>query len=215
MDEFKKEFLDKREYWTARAFCSDVVTVINGPENFRYETFPDYKKKPGRVKLKEKRTKLFFDGRDWIKSLPGVIVSDNCETDDVLATLQTRDPQGTVIISNDKDFGQLAGMHYHPYKEKLFKVTLEEAGYNFLLQTLTGDATDNIPGLAGIGPVKGGRVLNKGRTFEEKLKAVLDKYKSVHGDNSENMFNFNAILLWLQREENERFSIEVLKNYYL
>ena len=212
---FKKNFKSYRRRWTAGAFCTEDILCINGPTNFRNGIYSEYKKRPGRVKLREERTEVFFDAQKWIKSLKGTVVSENCETDDVLSILHTEDPLNRVVISRDKDYLQLAGMHYNPYTELWRKIDIDAASTFFFRQVLEGDVADNIPGLAGIGVVKSAQILKNKNTFDEKLDAVIKKYKIIHGKEWEKMFMLNATLLWLQREKDEVFSIERMRHYYL
>ena len=52
-----------------------------------------------------------------------------------------------------------------------------DADYNFMLQTLTGDNTDNYPGCPGIGPVTGAKVLAGKDTLEEMWEIVVKMYE--------------------------------------
>ena len=58
------------------------------------------------------------------------------------------------IAAIDKDLHQIPATFYD-YKYKRWKsVTAEEAEYNLYAQVLSGDSTDNIPGVAGMGGKK-------------------------------------------------------------
>ncbi len=107
------------------------------------------------------------------------------EADDILSMLQ--DPEDTFIFSHDKDLKQVVGFHYNMNRHML-EYTSESEGFCMLLnQMLTGDSTDNIPGLAGFGP----KALEK---FQEKctnmgdmerlimcIKEYVDKKGILHG----------------------------------
>ena len=64
-----------------------------------------------------------------------------------------------VICGIDKDLLQIPGHHYNYGKDTWKLINEEEALHNLYLQCLTGDATDNIPGLKGIGPKKAEKIL--------------------------------------------------------
>ncbi len=73
-----------------------------------------------------------------------------------------------VICSPDKDLKQLAGIFYD-YKKPLpenslasplVSITPYEAYYRLWLQVITGDATDNIAGVPGLGEIKGRKLLD-------------------------------------------------------
>lgn len=96
--------------------------------------------------------------------LPITVISvDNVEADDVLAYLaKLVSERGgkSFIMSNDKDFLQLVdeNIHvYNPTKKKIYneESVVEEYGIhpsNFMIfRTISGDPSDNIPGVKGIG----------------------------------------------------------------
>lgn len=100
-----------------------------------------------------------------LERLPLTIYSiNNIEADDTIAYLVSLiEEKGgqSIIMSTDKDFLQLVSPScqvYNPIKKKLYteQIVLEEYGIhpiNFLLyRILTGDKSDNIPGVKGIGP---------------------------------------------------------------
>lgn len=105
----------------------------------------------------------------YLKCLPITIVGiDGLEADDIIGYLATKfekhdETQRVTIMSADKDFLQLVTdkVHcYSPVKKKIYtpKDVLEEfsvSSYNFLnYKVLMGDASDNIPGITGLGPKK-------------------------------------------------------------
>ena len=88
---------------------------------------------------------------------------DQLEGDDVLGLLagDSKIKGGTIIVSIDKDLKTIPGFHYNPMRreEGVIEVTMAQANYNHLLQTLTGDAVDGYSGCPGIGPKKAEKVL--------------------------------------------------------
>lgn len=116
---------------------------------------------------------------------------------------------GTCICSNDKDMLMIPGYHYSwsvsdRIKEKeTHWVDEEEADYNFFSQLLTGDSTDNIPGLYGIGPTKAKRRLD-GLTGALSLYCkVRQEYENYFGSYWRMFMYENARLLWIWRKEND------------
>ena len=93
-----------------------------------------------------------------------VLQTDGAEADDIMATIARRFAGGdvrVVLVSRDKDLDQLLRddvVLYDPMKDR----TLDAAGLVALkgygpdqaveVQALSGDTTDNIPGVPGIGP---------------------------------------------------------------
>lgn len=98
------------------------------------------------------------------------------EADDLMAMNQTTN---SVICSVDKDLLQVPGHHYNWVKNKYQIITETEGLINLYTQILTGDVTDGIPGLMGIGPKKSEKLL-QGITDEQQMyKVVLLKYMEV------------------------------------
>ena len=123
-----------------------------------------------------------------------------CEADDIIGSLahfSQKHKAQTVIVSSDKDFAQLIGdsvsMH-DPIKD--IHYTVEKAVAKWQVHprqmidylALTGDASDNIPGVRGIGPKSAQKLLSEHQTLDniyknlqkippkmsEKLKASQD-----------------------------------------
>lgn len=67
------------------------------------------------------------------------------EADDALAIGAVQHGHGIATI--DKDLDGVPGWHYNWKQERTYWVTEDEANRFFYTQLLTGDATDNIPGL--------------------------------------------------------------------
>ena len=88
-------------------------------------------------------------------------------------------------------------MHYNWTKQDLFVVTQDEGDLFFWTQLLTGDKTDNIPGLKGIGEVKASRILQDSHTNTERYVECREAYEQA-GISIERM-EMNAALLWMKR----------------
>jgi DNA polymerase-1 len=100
--------------------------------------------------------------REYLKDLPvSVICINNIEADDVLAYLCLLNPnERKVIVSSDHDFYQLLDANtliYQPSKKNFYTLkdcTRENGIYpiNFALaRAFTGDSSDNLKGIPGIG----------------------------------------------------------------
>ena len=147
-----------------------------GGSQRRRKLFPDYKANR-MVRTKLNRTNSFVDkesedqnmkmqlGRliQYLEILPVQLVApQNIEADDAIAYLskQVLTDSKIFIMSSDKDFIQLVDDRiavWSPTKKKLyFKGDVAEdykiPAHNYLLyRTLTGDKSDNIPGIRGTG----------------------------------------------------------------
>jgi DNA polymerase-1 len=134
---------------------------FSGPGNFRKDIYPAYKanRKKVRKPAGYKAVKELID-QSLVSS-----TTVNIEADDAIGIVQTgclRLGIEPLIVSEDKDFNTIPGWRYNPNKDAFVHITPEEADYNWLIQTMTGDKTDNYPGIDGVGPVTAEKILNKG-----------------------------------------------------
>jgi 5'-3' exonuclease len=123
---------------------------------------------------------------EYLDVLPfTTIIMDNTEADDVIAYaadyFRDKDAQ-TFIMSSDKDFMQLIDEQTHvwsPTKKKLYYAEDVYAEFgilpeNFaLFRSLTGDASDNIPGVQGLGTKT---LLERFPLISENKLVTLDEF---------------------------------------
>lgn len=127
-----------------------------------------------------KRPRHYELVREYLKTEWGFQALPDAEADDGIAIAATELRDGAVICAIDKDFLQVPGWNYNPNNGN-FKYVSEEAGRRFFYtQILTGDTSDNIIGIRGIGPVKAGRILAKAVTDDEMWTEVLRAFHEHH-----------------------------------
>tara|TARA_Y100000592_G_scaffold64324_1_gene100216 strand:- start:4828 stop:5610 length:783 start_codon:yes stop_codon:yes gene_type:complete len=137
----------------------NVLYAVKGKGNYRKDLSPDYKS--NRPELDKKvRDKLNYLHRYSVSK--GAIQADGMEADDLVSiwaheALDRKEEY--VICGIDKDLLQIPGHHYNYSKDTWQLINEEEALHNLYIQCLTGDNTDNIPGLKGIGPKKAQKIL--------------------------------------------------------
>lgn len=165
-----------------------VYLTSEDKSNFRHEIYPEYKanrKSPKPLLYKELRAYLIADHK--------AEVIFGREADDAMADAQN---EGTVICSIDKDLDQVVGRHYDFVKDVAYEVDKERAVRFFYFQLLTGDRTDNIPGIEGIGAAKAEKVLaGIGGSEPEMLRAVRSQYERKYGKKGDEMMLMNGRLL--------------------
>ena len=110
-----------------------------------------------------------------------------CEADDVLSGIDgvLESPVCEyVYCSPDKDLKQLPGYHfdYKKMDNEVEFVSFEKAMDNYLTQLLTGDDTDNVKGLFGVGPVKAAKLLSGCVDHLDKYQMVVNQYHQFYGD---------------------------------
>ncbi len=172
-----------------------LAMAVDGPteELDRRKTYPDYKvnRTPPPDDFRPQADRIL----QIVKAMGiPVIAAKGFEADDLLATLADRfgaDDLRVVMVSRDKDLDQLLNDNvflYDPSKNELIDAAAIEAdkGYRpdqaIAIQTLTGDSTDNIPGVRGIGPKTAVKLIAQYGTAEEVL-AHADELRPQQRDN--------------------------------
>lgn len=159
---------------------------------------------------KEHRPTYETEIRNWIIENYDTEVADNEEADDLMGIFQTRiGPDDSIICTMDKDLDQVPGWKYNWYKDEKYYVTEEQANYNFVMQLMTGDSTDNIPGLPGIGPGKAAKALHGLETLEDQMEEVCRMYQIHSGKEDWKAYLVEqARLLWIRRKPGEMWDYD-------
>lgn len=192
---------------TIKSLCDaveadDYIVYLTGKNNFRYEVFPEYK-----ANRKDAARPTHYQAmRDYLVKHHPTEISDGEEADDLLGKAQANSPvASTVIISKDKDLDMIAGWHYNwskNNKEKgMYYVAPIDGLRMFYKQLITGDATDNIPGIYKMFKRKATKQLlaplDDMRIERDMFSYVLD---DVY-DGAFVPFDRNAQLLWIRTKE--------------
>jgi DNA polymerase-1 len=173
--------------------CDDYKAYITGKTNFRNDIAVT---EPYKGNRKDAKRPVHYQAiRTHLQRLGAELVEGQ-EADDAVAIEATK--TGGWIVSIDKDLDQVAGWHYNFVKHEEYYVTEEEGLRNLFTQVLTGDRTDNIIGLKGIGPVKAAKLLQDCKTEREYYDACLKAY-----DGNQLRVDENLGLLWLRRTPNQ------------
>jgi hypothetical protein len=183
---------------------TDRQFFIGGKGNFRYDIYPEYKGKrePADKPIHEQEIREYL-----IKHYDAQLVDDE-EADDRVSYLQClSEPGSTCIVSIDKDLLNTPGYNYNYDKRELIYITPEDADLNFARQLLTGDSTDNIPGLKGVGKGRALKLLPE--YTPDWLSIVREEYgKHYPAEEVDGWINLNGSLLWMRREPNEIWSVD-------
>lgn len=177
--------------------------------SFRTELFPEYK--ANRSPMPEDLRPQLPWIRDVVRAfgIP-VLEFDGWEADDVIATLATaaaEDEAQVTIVSTDKDLMQLVddrvelldtmkNIRYGPAEvEQKWGVPPTKL---VEFQGLCGDTSDNIPGVAGIGPKSAAKLISAHGSIEGVYEAIEadEKAKVIKGKQRENLLTYkdNALL---------------------
>ena len=145
-----------------------LAAVFDTPEpTFRHKLFPEYKatreKMPDEMRDQLPRIREMLD----VMNVP-VIEMPGFEADDIMGTLAKQAAQKEIdvfLVTGDKDFMQLVDSRikiYNPKRANEDPEILDRAGVEDKVglpperivdyMGLTGDTSDNVPGVAGVGP---------------------------------------------------------------
>lgn len=171
-----------------------VVAFDVGRDTFRTELYSEYKANRDECPEDLKKQMPFF--RDITEAL-GVHIAETpgFEADDVIATLTHRlrsEDCPIVIVTGDKDLMQLVDdqvtlwdtmrdVRYGP-KEVQEKLGVPpELVVDFL--GLTGDSSDNVPGVRGVGPKTAVQILERFQSIDKVLTSLSDlrEEKGIRG----------------------------------
>ena len=162
-----------------------VVIFDTARKNFRNEIYKDYK--ANRSEAPEDLAPQFKYIRKSVEAF-NVISAEmfNYEADDLIATYAEqiiKKGAKVTIISGDKDFMQLLkpGVRlYDPMKSKVLgnKEVKEKFGVEpdkvIDVQALAGDASDNVPGVPGIGIKTAAELINKYKSLDKLLEKAAE-----------------------------------------
>jgi len=173
---------------------------ISGRGNFRESVFPEYK--ANRETLG--KPKYYRDIRDYLVRQWNAQIVDGMEADDALGIEGMANPE-SIIVSVDKDLDQIPGHHYNWVTGENYIVSKRDGLRFFYEQLLSGDPTDNVPGITGIGPVKARKALESCATPKECAQTVLKMYEQAFpaGTQFDELISRNAELLWIKRTKDD------------
>jgi DNA polymerase-1 len=169
-------------------FKPDKVAIAwDGRNSLRKQTEPSYKAN----RIKNKEFDSLFVQMDAIKqdfSLNaglGFVEMAGFEADDIIAGIVAGSSEEHIIISSDTDLLQLLTDRVSVYN---FKKLVNEASFRqefgfppnlyFIYKALTGDPSDNIKGVAGIGKKRARELVSASNFSISNLKSFLDERDS-------------------------------------
>ncbi|NQZ20509.1 MAG: flap endonuclease Xni [Colwellia sp.] len=150
---------------------------------WRYQLYPDYKK--GRKKMAEHlATSLPAIQDEFMQRQVDSLIPEEDEADDIIATLAIKmalKDQSVTIVSTDKGFLSLLNPRirvYDHFNRRHLDSNFVQSKFNVKPQqlmdlwTLTGDNTNKIPGVTGVGQVTAAQLLNKYGSIKCILEAT-------------------------------------------
>ena len=181
----------------------DLEVFLSDGRNFRHEVA---KTRPYKGTRKEEHRPTYEQEiREYIKKNYDTYTAVDEEADDLMGIHATKyGPEESIIITLDKDLDMIPGLHYNWVKDVAYKIGEREAMHNFHVQLMTGDTTDNIPGLTKIGPAKAAKALHGCDSDEEELIEVVRQYQ-IHSGKEDWLayLREQGQLLWIRRHPDE------------
>ncbi len=198
----------------------DPVLYITEGRTFR---FGIAKRKPYKGTRKEKKPWHFDNLTVYFKDVLKCEVIKDIEADYAMAIRQLAEPEDfddtTIICTRDKDLRQVPGWHYgwELGRQPSFgpELVTKEGSLHlsdnnkltgtglpfFYAQVLMGDASDNIPGLPGWGPVRAYEYLNESDNMGKDIYDAYIKHYGFESDGEEELLE-QGQLLWMTRRLN-------------
>jgi 5'-3' exonuclease len=187
------------------AQAKDYLVYLSHPVNYREELFPEYKANRDVTH----KPKWYDEIKHFILERHNALYSaQGDEADDALGIHQMAamwSDEETIICSIDKDLDMIPGLHYNFSKNRVangvYEIEDPEGLRLFYRQMVTGDSTDNIPGI----------YKQKGVKAQERLMAPIDAMTSnrdmydyvlqLYGEEHREFLRINGKLLWIKRDD--------------
>jgi 5'-3' exonuclease len=218
---YRGAYISENYFYQVRACDNILVGILEGLEYTSYEMFlsgPNNFRKLIDPNYKSNRTTKppnLFDIRQYFVKYWGAQITEGEETDDAISKRMGPD---TITAAEDKDYLTVPGLHYRIYMKGYYfqQVSEDEANLNFYIQTMIGDASDNVPGLPN--PAKKhfakppnfsdavARELLTPLTPEERREKVKELFQINYGDQWFQRFDTICRLLFLRREDGKEYS---------
>lgn len=165
--------------------CDNVIMALSDDKRWRNAVMPSYKSN----RASTMKPICYKALREYVHEAYTTFQRPGLEGDDVLGILSTHPDfidGKKIVVSIDKDMKTLPGLLCNyakdrrpaPEKWNVNQVSVREADFAHMFQTLTGDTTDGYKGCPGVGPVKAEGIL-KGIAPGQWWKAVVECYKKA------------------------------------
>lgn len=138
------------------------------------------------------------------------------EADDALGTRAGELGETACIASTDKDLVGIPGKHLNWDKNTKFTVTPDYALRTFMRQVVSGDTSDNVPGVPRWGYEKAKALVMGQPTLWTAWDAVKALYERVRGAAAwRSYLEEQGALLWIRRKRGEMWNINYFEEHYL
>lgn len=183
---------------------SEVRIYLSGRKNFRDDIAFTKEYKGNRI---QDKPKYFKDIKDYLINVHGASLTEGIEADDAIGIDAQSLGARSITVTIDKDLDQVAGWHYNWVQDKLYWIDQRTAQFNLYTQILSGDPTDNVPGLEGIGGAKAARLLAGAESHLDLHRRTWGEYMRRYpdGEFARRYFLEQANLVYILREAGKHF----------
>lgn len=177
--------------------ADEYECYLTGDDNFRLRLYPPYKAN----RDPNHKPHWYHEIKEYLVEKHRAITVEEMEADDILGIRQcTEQDDHTIICSKDKDLDCIPGFHYNwspnRWQNGVYTIDDIEANRFFYTQCLTGDSTDNIPGIF---QTTGKKASKKMKEPIQEMTTDYEMYqyvKDCYGEHVEQL-NLYAQLLWI------------------
>ena len=158
--------------------AKEGFVAVKGSSNFRDDITDTYKASRKKYEIKpdiKERLDALYEYCWETDCVP----ADGCEADDLVsiwASEATENNESFIIAHIDKDIDMIAGWHFNYNRNEIYHVDKDFGHYLLCKQLLTGDSSDSIEGLKGIGPKRARNIL-KDVAPEDMFEVVKDQWR--------------------------------------
>ena len=153
------------------AEVDEAVFAFSGKGNFRKDLYPEYKAN----RANTRKPMAYAELKEWVSKEFITIIVDGIEADDILGLYA----DDYILVSDDKDLMTVPSLHFVEKERVYKKINTHLANYNWMCQTLTGDATDNYKGCPKIGAKTAEKLLagiNCDKDFNKAWDVVVSAF---------------------------------------
>ena len=180
----------------------NIFVAVKGEGNFRKDLSSDYKK--NRKPHEEHIRKALTYGHSYMIEKHKAIMANAMEADDLVSiwAKECRDlEKDYVVVGIDKDLLQIPGWHMNFDRMDDQYIDEDMGNYKLMLQCLTGDNSDNIKGIKGVGPKKAEKIL-AGVPMERRWNRVKAAWRKHNAGNPMDAWRLlKMIETWGEHEE--------------
>ena len=177
LEEAKTKLADTITYYELTLISKRVVIALGSKNNFRKRLNPQYKSN----RKSTRKPIVYLPLRKWVEENYKCYSIPQLEGDDVIGLLATGNiiKGQRTILTNDKDMKTIPATHWFLGDDDYTVITEQEADYNHMFQTLTGDTTDGYKGCPSIGKVTATKILEPVKDNVKMMwKEVIKTYES-------------------------------------